>query len=100
VTDWVAVAGRWSIRRDITVTLQCILANAGGVRALVIALLPDKAFFRCLPDDEDEIARYFGSDGHMVQPWGAKTPSTEHRAPGTGSSVVLSSRSSFKNIIE
>lgn len=45
VTDWLPVAGRWSIGRDTTVTLQSILANASDARAVVMALLSDKAFF-------------------------------------------------------
>lgn len=41
-----------------------------------MAVLSAEAFFRWLPDDEDEIARHFGGDGHTVQPWVAK--GTEH----------------------
>ncbi|WP_235089354.1 hypothetical protein [Chromobacterium sp. Beijing] len=44
-----------------------------------MALLSEEAFFRWLPDDEDEIARHFGSGGHTVQPWVAKTPNTERQ---------------------
>ncbi|KGC45797.1 hypothetical protein DO65_1116 [Burkholderia pseudomallei] len=78
-TDWLPVAGRWSIGRDTTVTLQSVLANAGDARAVVMAVLSAEAFFRWLPDDEDEIARHFGGDGHTVQPWVAKTPNTERQ---------------------
>lgn len=78
-TDWVPVAGRWSIGRDTTVTLQSVLANAGDARAVVMSVLSDEAFFRWLPDDEDEIARHFGSDGHTVRPWVEKTPNTERK---------------------
>lgn len=78
-TDWLPVAGRWSIGRDTTVTLQSVLANAGDARAVVLTVLSVEAFFRWLPDDEDEIARHFGGDGHTVQPWVAKTPNTERQ---------------------
>ncbi|MBV8470922.1 MAG: hypothetical protein JOY60_13810 [Burkholderiaceae bacterium] len=77
--DWLPVAGRWSIGRDTTVTLQSVLANAGDARAVVMAVLSAEAFFRWLPDDEDEIARHFGDDGHTVQPWVEKTPNTERQ---------------------
>ncbi|SEB25125.1 hypothetical protein [Variovorax sp. YR216] len=76
---WLPVAGRWSIGRDTTVMLQSVLANAGDARAVVMAVLSAEAFFRWLPDDEDEIARHFGDDGHTVQPWVAKTPNTERQ---------------------
>jgi hypothetical protein len=79
VTDWLPVAGRWSIGRDTTVTLQSVLANAGDARAVVMAVLSAEPFFRWLPDDEDEIARHFGGDCHTVQPWVAKVPNTERR---------------------
>jgi len=78
-TEWLPVAGRWSIGRDTTVTLQSVLANAGDARAVVLTVLSAEAFFRWLPDDEDEIARHFGGDGHTVQPWVAKTPNTERQ---------------------
>ncbi|TBR74199.1 MAG: hypothetical protein EPN64_15830 [Burkholderiaceae bacterium] len=77
--DWLPLAGRWSIGRDTKVTLQSVLANAGDARAAVMAVLSAEAFFRWLPDDEDEIARHFGNDGHTVQPWVAKTPNTERQ---------------------
>lgn len=78
-TDWFPVAGRWSIGRDTTVTLQSILANASDARAAVMALLSDEEFFRWLPDDQDEITRQFGGDGHTVQPWAEKAPNTEYQ---------------------
>ncbi len=78
-TDWLPIAGRWSIGRDTTVTLQSVLANAVDARAAVMAVLAEEAFFRWLPDDEDEVTRHFGSDGHTVQPWVAKTPNTERK---------------------
>lgn len=78
-TDWLPVTGRWSIGRDTTVALQSVLANAGDARAVVMAVVSTEAFFRWLPDDEDEIARHFGGDGHTVQPWVAKTPNTERQ---------------------
>lgn len=79
VTDWLPVTGRWSIGRDTTVTLQSVLANAGDARAVVMAVLSAEAFFRWLPDDEDEIVSHFGGNGHTVQPWVAKTPNTERQ---------------------
>lgn len=78
-TNWLPVAGRWSIGGDTTVTLQSVLANAGDAQAVVMAMLSSEAFFRWLPADEDEIARHFGGDGHTVQPWVAKTPNTERQ---------------------
>ncbi|MBG6075351.1 hypothetical protein [Polaromonas sp. CG_9.11] len=78
-TDWLPVAGRWSIGQDTTVTLQSVMANAGDARAVVMAMLSAEAFFRWLPDDEDEITRHFGGDGHTVQQWVAKTPNIERQ---------------------
>ncbi|NYE22083.1 hypothetical protein [Pigmentiphaga litoralis] len=78
-TDWLPVAGRWSIGRDTTVTLQSVLANAVDARAAVMAVLSEEAFFRWLPDDQDEVTRHFGGDGHTVQPWVAKTPNNERK---------------------
>jgi len=78
-TDGLPVAGRWSIGRDTTVTLQSVLASAGDARAVVMAVLSAEAFFRWLPDDEDEVARHFGGDGHTVQPWIAKTSNPERQ---------------------
>jgi len=78
-TDGLPVAGRWSIGRDTTVTLQSVLANASDARAVVMAVLSAEPFFRWLPDDEEEIARHFGGDGHTVQPWVAKTPNPERQ---------------------
>lgn len=78
-SDWLPVAGRWSIGRDTTVTLQSVLANAGDARAVVMAVLSEEAFFRWLPDDEDEIARHCGGDGHTIQPWVEKSSNTERQ---------------------
>lgn len=78
-TDWLPVAGRWAIGRDTTVALQSVLANASDARAVVMAVLSAEPFFRWLPDDEDEVARHFGGDGHTVQPWIAKTPNPERQ---------------------
>ncbi len=77
--EWLPVAGRWSIGRNTTVKLQSVLANAGDARAAVMTVLSAEAFFRWLPDDEDEIARHFGDDGHTVQPWVTNTPNTERQ---------------------
>lgn len=78
-TDRLPIAGRWSIGRDTTVTLQSVLANASDARSVVMAVLSEEAFFRWLPDDEDEIARHCGGDGHTIQPWVAKTQNTERQ---------------------
>ncbi|OXJ06952.1 hypothetical protein [Burkholderia sp. HI2500] len=78
-TDWLPVAGRWSIGRETTVTLQSVLANASDARAVVMTLLSEKAFFRWLPDDEDEVARKFGRDGHTVRAWVDETPNAERQ---------------------
>lgn len=78
-TDWLPVTGRWSIGRDTTVKLQSVLVNADDARAVVMAVLSAEAFFRWLPDDEDEIACHFGGDGHTVQSWVTKTPNTERQ---------------------
>lgn len=77
--EWVPVAGRWSIGHATTVTVRSVLANASDARSTVMALLSDEPFFRWLPDDEDEIARHFGRDGHTVQAWVAETPHTERQ---------------------
>ena len=74
VAEWISVAGRWSIGRDTTVTLHSVLANASDARAVVMTLLSDEAFFRWLPEDEEEIVRHFGRDGHTVRSWIAKAP--------------------------
>lgn len=79
VANWFPVAGRWSIGGDTTVTIQSVLANGSDARAAVMALLSAEAFFRWLPDNEDEIAHYFGRDGHTVQPLVARTPNTERQ---------------------
>ncbi|HCE6431202.1 TPA: hypothetical protein NHO58_006323 [Pseudomonas aeruginosa] len=79
VEDWLPVAGRWTIGRDTTVTLNSVLASSIDARAVAMALLSDAAFFRSLPDDEDEIARHFGRDGHTVQSWLVKTPNTDRQ---------------------
>lgn len=77
--DWVPVSARWSIGRDTTVTVRSVLANASDARSTAMALLSDEPFFRWLPDDEDEITRHFGRDGHTVQPWVAEPPNTERQ---------------------
>jgi hypothetical protein len=75
--DWLPVAGRWSIGPHATVTLHSVLASATDARSVVMTLLSDEAFFRWLPDDDDEIGRHFGEDGHTVQPWVEHSPNTE-----------------------
>lgn len=79
VKDWLPVTGRWSIGRDTTVTLKSVLANSSDARAAVMAVLSAEAFFRWLPDDEDDIARHFGGNGHTIQPWIGKASNTERQ---------------------
>lgn len=74
-----AVAGRWSISRDTTLTVVSVLASQRDARSAAMTLLSDTPFFRWLPDDEDEIARDFGEDGHTVLPWVAETPNTQRQ---------------------
>lgn len=76
-TDWVPVAGRWSIGQDTTVSVRSVLANASDAQSLVMALLSEEPFFRWLPSDEDEVARDCGGDDHTVHPWVAKQPNTD-----------------------
>jgi predicted RNA-binding protein YlqC (UPF0109 family) len=42
-------------------------------------LLSDEPFHLWLPDDEDEIERHFGRNGHTIQPVVAKRPNTERQ---------------------
>jgi len=77
--EWIPVAGRWSIDRDTNLTIRSVLASQSDARSTAMTLLSDEPFFRWLPDDEDEIIRHFGKDGHSVQPWVAETPNTERR---------------------
>ncbi|CAM3190608.1 hypothetical protein [Janthinobacterium lividum] len=76
--DWLQIAGRWSIGRDTTVTLRSVVANASDARAVSMTVLSSEAFFKWLPDDEDEIVRHFGG-GHTVQPWVETTPNAERQ---------------------
>ena len=76
---WMPVAGCWSIGRETTVTVRSVMANADDARSTVMTLLSDEPFFRWLPDDDDEIVRHFGRDGHTVQSWVTKTPNTERQ---------------------
>ncbi|WP_205470677.1 hypothetical protein [Breoghania sp. L-A4] len=77
--EWTPVSGRWSINRDTTLTLQSVFANPTDARSAAMTLLSDEPFFRWLPDDEDEITRHFGEEGHSVQPWIAETPNTQRQ---------------------
>lgn len=77
--DWIPAAGRWSIDRDTTLTLRSVAASASDARSTVMTLLSDEPFFRWLPDDEDEIARHFGQEGHSVKAWVAETPNTQRQ---------------------
>ncbi|MCX8281521.1 hypothetical protein OSJ77_15085 [Phyllobacterium sp. 0TCS1.6C] len=77
--EWTPVAGRWSINRDTNITIRSVLASDSDARSTAMTLLSDEAFFRWLPDDEDEITRHFGKDDHSVQPWVAETPNTQRQ---------------------
>lgn len=77
--DWMPVSGRWSIGRDTTLTIRSVLADESDARSTVMTLLSEEPFFRRLPDDEDEISRNFGKEGHSVQPWVAVTPNTQRQ---------------------
>ncbi|MCW2290120.1 hypothetical protein M2262_000170 [Pseudomonas sp. BIGb0408] len=77
VADWLPVAGSWSIGRDTTVTLRSVLANSNDARSVVMAVLSADAFFRWLPDNEEEITRQLGDDGHSVQQWITKASHPE-----------------------
>lgn len=66
---WLPVAGRWSIDRDTTVSLTSVLANPADARSAAMTLVSDAPFFRFLPDDEEEIRRNFGEEGHSVEEW-------------------------------
>jgi len=69
VADWLPVSARWAIGHDTTVTIRSVLANSDDARSTAMTLLSDEPFFRWLPNDDDEIARQFGSDGHTVRPF-------------------------------
>ena len=77
--DWMPVAGRWSIGTETTLTIRSVLANESDARSTAMTLLSEDPFFRWLPDDEDEIDRHFGEEGHSVQPWVAVTSNTERQ---------------------
>jgi len=68
-SDWMPVTGRWSLPHDSTLSLSTVLASAGDASATLMTLLTDEEFFRWLPDEENEIARHFGGDGHSVRTW-------------------------------
>lgn len=78
-SDWIPAAGRWSIDRNTTLTLRSVAANASDARSTVMTLLFDEPFFRWLPDDEDEITRHFGQEGHSVKAWLAEIPNTQRQ---------------------
>lgn len=77
--DWMPVSGRWSIGRDTTLTIQSVLADESDARSTVMTLLSEEPYFRWLPDNEDEISRHFGKEGHSIQPWVAVMPNTERQ---------------------
>ncbi|TJZ76910.1 hypothetical protein [Paracoccus hibiscisoli] len=79
VADWMPVSGSWSIERDTTLTIRSILADESDACSTVMTLLSEEPFFRWLPDDEDEIRRHFGREGHSVRPWVAVAPNTERQ---------------------
>ncbi|WOI54412.1 hypothetical protein [Parvularcula sp. LCG005] len=77
--EWMPVSARWSIGKHTTLTIRSVLADKNDARSAVMALLSEEQFFRWLPDDEDEISRHFGNEGHSVQPWVAVMPHTERQ---------------------
>lgn len=79
VADWMAVSGSWSIERDTTLTIRSVLADERDARSTVMTLLSEEPFFRWLPDDEDEISRHFGKEGHSIRPWVVVTPHTQRQ---------------------
>ncbi|MDD1498997.1 hypothetical protein PVA19_11295 [Agrobacterium sp. CNPSo 3708] len=79
ITDYIPVSGHWSIGHDTTVTVSSLLANASDALSTAMAWYAEEPFFRWLPDDEEEIARQFGDDGHTVKAWIAEIRNTERR---------------------
>ena len=77
--EWTPVSGGWSIGRDTTLTIRSVLADESDAHSTVMTLLSEEPFFRWLPDDESEIHRYFGEQGHSIQSWVSKTPNTERQ---------------------
>ena len=77
--DWIPVSGDWSIGRDTTLNIRSVLANESDARSAVMTLVSEEPFFRWLPDDEGEISRHFGKEGHSVQPWVGVTPNTQRQ---------------------
>ncbi|PAK90826.1 hypothetical protein B8X02_14905 [Stenotrophomonas rhizophila] len=69
VTDWLPVAGRWSLPQGSTLMLTTLLATPNDAWAALMTLLTEVPFFRWLPNDGDEIDRYFGKGGHSVRAW-------------------------------
>ena len=67
--NWMPVAGHWSITNDLDVAMRNVLANARDARNTVMAVLADEPSARWLPDDQEEISRLFGDDGHSVRAW-------------------------------
>ncbi|MBZ9757316.1 hypothetical protein LB524_18690 [Mesorhizobium sp. ESP6-5] len=67
--DWMPVAGYWSITNDLNIAMRSVLANARDARNIVMAVLAEEPFSRWLPDDDDEITRLFGDNGHSVRAW-------------------------------
>lgn len=77
VGSWLPVSGRWSLPNDTTVSLATVVASPSDAPAVLMTLLTDERFFRWLPDDTDEIARHFGSEGHTVREWIATVQNSE-----------------------
>ncbi|MQB05740.1 ATP-binding protein [Agrobacterium tumefaciens] len=77
--DYIPVSGHWSIGHDTTVTVSSVLANASDALSTAMAWYADEPFFRWLPDDEDEIARHLGKDGHTVKAWIADIRNAERQ---------------------
>ncbi len=78
-TDWLPVSGRWSISENTTVKVQSVLTSPADVSAVVMTMLAAEPFFRWLPDNADDIDRFFGKDGHTIQSWLFKQANPERR---------------------
>lgn len=78
-SDWMPVTGRWSLPNNADLTLRTVLAERDDARATMMTVLTDEKFFRWLPDDDDEIARHFGSEGHSVRAWIDTVKNSERR---------------------
>ena len=68
-SDWMPVSGRWSLPNGDDLTLRTLLAERDDAHATMMTVLTGEKFIHWLPDDDDEIARHFGNEGHSVRAW-------------------------------